>query len=171
MDHAAPMTVENAVRVLRSRPECAELVRDAYLGTDVVESARRFEASGEFAEVCRILESFLPAAAVLDIGAGVGIASYAFVRAGGLTGGLLVRGARGSRAGQAPSGHDRRARASPESPCARPARRGCHGSSQITDHALVRSWNSSASHCRVRAGAEAGRRVPGMSRTCGERRP
>src|SRR5437763_7708574 len=82
MDHAAPMTVENAVRVLRSRPECAELVRDAYLGTDVVESARRFEASGEFAEVCRILESFLPAAAVLDIGAGVGIASYAFVRAG-----------------------------------------------------------------------------------------
>jgi SAM-dependent methyltransferase len=75
-------TTEEAVLQLRSDPAQADLVRDAYLGRDVVDSARRFAASGEFAEVLRLLGGKLPGRTVLDLGAGVGIASLAFAAAG-----------------------------------------------------------------------------------------
>jgi len=76
------MTTEEAVLQLRRDPSCADLVRDAYLGRDVAESARRFSESGEFAEVRRILGRKLAGASVLDLGAGIGMASLAFAAAG-----------------------------------------------------------------------------------------
>jgi SAM-dependent methyltransferase len=76
------MTTEEAVLQLRRDPAFADLVRDAYLGRDVDDSAQRFAASGEFAEVRRVLGRKLSGATVLDLGAGVGIASLAFAGAG-----------------------------------------------------------------------------------------
>ena len=78
----ALMTTDQAIRRLRADPQFADLVRDAYLGRDVADSARRFLESGEWAEVKRILRPRLEAAAVLDLGAGTGIASLAFAAAG-----------------------------------------------------------------------------------------
>ena len=76
------MTTEEAILQLRRDPSLADLVRDAYLGRDVVESARRFSESGEFAEVHRILGRKLAGATVLDLGAGIGMASLAFAAGG-----------------------------------------------------------------------------------------
>jgi SAM-dependent methyltransferase len=76
------MTLDEAVRYLRARPDYAGLVRDAYLGADVLDSAARFEASGEFSEVKRLLEGRIDGATVLDLGAGTGIASRAFAEQG-----------------------------------------------------------------------------------------
>jgi SAM-dependent methyltransferase len=77
------MTLDEAIRYMRSRPEYADVVRQTYLGEDVLESAERFTASGEFQEVRRLLRpDRLQGAAVVDLGAGIGIASYAFARHG-----------------------------------------------------------------------------------------
>ena len=76
------MTTDEAIRTLRADPTYENLVRDAYLGPDAMDSARRFAASGEFAEVRRLLGARLSGATILDIGAGVGIASWAFAKAG-----------------------------------------------------------------------------------------
>jgi SAM-dependent methyltransferase len=76
------MTIDEAIRQLRSEPKFAELVRDAYLGRDVSASAQRFEGSGEFREVLSILGDRVQNATVVDIGAGTGIASLAFLSAG-----------------------------------------------------------------------------------------
>ncbi len=76
------LTTDEAIRQLRADPNCADLVRDAYIGRDVANSARRFGESGEFAEVRRILGKSVAGATVLDLGAGCGIASLAFVRSG-----------------------------------------------------------------------------------------
>jgi len=74
-------SMDEAVYILRSDPTCAALVRDAYLGSDVQEAARRFADSSEFRELVRVVG---PSAggAVLDVGAGRGIASFAFAEAG-----------------------------------------------------------------------------------------
>ena len=76
------MTTEAAVLHLRESPTWGGLVRDAYLGADLYEAATRFHASGEFAEVQRLLAPHLAGGTVLDLGAGTGIASYAFARSG-----------------------------------------------------------------------------------------
>lgn len=76
------MNTEEAVLTLRQDPRFADLVRDAYLGPDVPGNAERFLASGEFAALLGILGERLRGAAVLDVGAGTGIASYAFARSG-----------------------------------------------------------------------------------------
>jgi SAM-dependent methyltransferase len=76
------MTTEEAVLELRRDPQFQDLVRDAYLGPDVLRNAERFLASGEFAALLRILAGRVRGAAVLDVGAGTGIASYAFARSG-----------------------------------------------------------------------------------------
>jgi 2-polyprenyl-3-methyl-5-hydroxy-6-metoxy-1,4-benzoquinol methylase len=78
----ASMTVEQAVLRLRADPSQAALVRDAYLGADVREAAERFLASGEFSAVRALLGGRLRGLRVLDLGAGAGIASYAFARSG-----------------------------------------------------------------------------------------
>lgn len=79
---AGSLSIDEAIRHLRSDPGSAELVRDAYLGRDVGESARRFLASGEFRELRAVLGPALDGATVLDIGAGTGIASFAFASSG-----------------------------------------------------------------------------------------
>jgi len=76
------ITVDEAVRRLRADPAYAGLVRDAYLGRDVRDSACRFAESAEWAEVLRRLDGRIDAATVVDLGAGIGIASVAFAGAG-----------------------------------------------------------------------------------------
>lgn len=76
------MTVDEAIRTLRASPEHVNLVRDAYLGRDVQDSAERFQSSAEFQAVRVLLQGKLDGALVLDIGAGTGIASYAMLAAG-----------------------------------------------------------------------------------------
>lgn len=75
------MSVEDAVRFFQSSPEFADLVRDAYFDDDVRLAARRFAESGEFLETLR-WASLSARGDVLDLGAGRGIASYAFAHAG-----------------------------------------------------------------------------------------
>ena len=76
------MTTEQAVLHLRNDPRWARAMRDSYLDEDASAAARRFEASGEFAAVRTLLGEWLPGATVLDLGAGTGIATRAFSRAG-----------------------------------------------------------------------------------------
>jgi SAM-dependent methyltransferase len=76
------LSVHDAVLRLRADPASAAVVRDAYLGEDVKEASERFLRSGEFRELSARLARWLPGARVLDVGAGTGIASYAFAQAG-----------------------------------------------------------------------------------------
>jgi SAM-dependent methyltransferase len=75
------MTVDEAILALRSDPAQAGLVRDAYFGPDALDSGRRFLASGEFRCLLEILGG-VGGLAVLDLGAGNGMASYALKRSG-----------------------------------------------------------------------------------------
>ena len=79
---AGPLTPEEAVRRLRSDPSQADVVRDSYLEASPVEAARRFAGSGEFAEVMRLVGDRVRGGVVVDLGAGRGIASYAFADSG-----------------------------------------------------------------------------------------
>jgi SAM-dependent methyltransferase len=76
------MSLDDAVTLMRERPEFATLVHNAYLGPDLADSARRFASSGEFAAVRAILGDKINGAHVLDLGAGIGMASAAFLGAG-----------------------------------------------------------------------------------------
>jgi SAM-dependent methyltransferase len=76
------MTIDEAVRQLRRDPDCADLVRDAYLGRDVADSQRRFAASAEFAAAIDLLGGSVRGRTVVDLGAGTGIAAAAFRAAG-----------------------------------------------------------------------------------------
>lgn len=75
-------SVDDAIHLLRADPASSDLVRDAYLGRDVRESAARFLASAEFAAVGALLGDRLHGAELLDVGAGTGIASAAFLASG-----------------------------------------------------------------------------------------
>ncbi len=75
------LTWEQAVLSLRSDPQRQALVRDAYYDDPVLDAARRFADSEEFAATLSLLGQWLPGVA-LEIGAGRGIASYAFARVG-----------------------------------------------------------------------------------------
>jgi SAM-dependent methyltransferase len=75
-------SLDEAIRTLRRDPQYADLVRDAYLGEDVKNSAERYLASAEFAEVQALLNGQIRERTILDLGAGTGIASYAFARSG-----------------------------------------------------------------------------------------
>ena len=80
---ATPMDMshDDAIRFLREDPRYADVVRDNYLGPDVKEAADRFRSSAEFGAVASLLGD-LQGARVVDIGAGNGMASYAFARSG-----------------------------------------------------------------------------------------
>lgn len=85
MDASPPrprFTLDEAVRWMRAQPDCAAVVRDAYLGPDLEDSARRFAASGEFAAVRTLLGDRIRGAQALDLGAGTGIAGRALLDAG-----------------------------------------------------------------------------------------
>lgn len=58
--------------------------RDSYIDGDLVGSAKRFESSEEFAAVLDVLKKYGngKGQTVLDLGAGTGIAAYAFARKG-----------------------------------------------------------------------------------------
>ncbi len=76
------MKLDDAIRQMRRDPAYTGVVRDAYLGEDVQASAERFAGSAEFATALALLGDHVTGARVLDLGAGVGIASYALLRAG-----------------------------------------------------------------------------------------
>ena len=74
-----PSSWENAVVWLRNQPDCASLVHGAYYDDPLLEAAERYRNSEEWFSI----RNFLPKnGKVLDVGAGRGIASYAFARDG-----------------------------------------------------------------------------------------
>lgn len=75
------ITWEAAVQSLRERPDQQELVRACYYDEPVVEAVRRYASSEEWLAVVDIIGPWIPGRA-LDIGAGNGISSYAFAKAG-----------------------------------------------------------------------------------------
>jgi SAM-dependent methyltransferase len=75
------MTTEEAIEHRRAEPEYDLLIREAYLGADTVEASDRFRESAEFEESGRLLGGFA-GRAVLDLGAGTGIASLALSKSG-----------------------------------------------------------------------------------------
>jgi SAM-dependent methyltransferase len=76
------MTLDESILWMRSQPAFAAVVRDAYLGPDLEASARRFFESGEFAATRAVIGARCIEACVLDLGAGTGIASRAWLSAG-----------------------------------------------------------------------------------------
>lgn len=72
---------EEAVCRLRSDPEQQQLVRHCYYDDPIEKAAERFALSEEWQAIARLLDGKIPSA-VLDIGAGRGIASYAFASHG-----------------------------------------------------------------------------------------
>lgn len=76
------MTTAAAVSALRNDARYADLIHDSYLDADVRAAAERFLKSAEFREVCALLGDGIRGGAILDLGAGTGIASYAFARSG-----------------------------------------------------------------------------------------
>jgi SAM-dependent methyltransferase len=76
------LTTEEAILQLRRDPKWAGLIRDSYLEPNVFESAERFLSSAEFLEVQRLIGTCLLQGRVLDLGAGNGIASWAFAESG-----------------------------------------------------------------------------------------
>ena len=75
-------TAADAIRTLRARPEMAPLIEDSYLDTDSVGYWERFHGSAEFAAVRRLIARDPAGLRVLDLGAGVGMAAFAFARSG-----------------------------------------------------------------------------------------
>jgi SAM-dependent methyltransferase len=75
------MDVEKAIARLRADPSAQELVTYAYYDADARTAASRFAESEEFAEVLQWTGS-VHDKTVLDAGAGRGIATMAFLRAG-----------------------------------------------------------------------------------------
>lgn len=74
------MTWEESVEWLRNQPDQQELVKGAFYDDPLLEAAERYANSSEWMAIC----TFLPSqkGAVLDIGAGRGIASFAFAKNG-----------------------------------------------------------------------------------------
>lgn len=73
-------TWEAAVCWLREQPAQHELVLAAYYDDPLLRAAQRYESSGEWTEISRLVPE--GSTRVLDVGAGRGIASYAFAKAG-----------------------------------------------------------------------------------------
>jgi SAM-dependent methyltransferase len=76
------LTLDQAVRHMRSRPQYRDVVRDAYLGSNVEDSYLRFVTSAEWSEVKTQLGDAIRNSVVVDLGAGTGLASRAFIDAG-----------------------------------------------------------------------------------------
>jgi protein-L-isoaspartate O-methyltransferase len=78
---AKMLTWEEAVQSLRNQPDQKELVQYCYYDDPLESAAERFAQSEEWFAVTQLLKQKIPGQ-VLDIGAGRGISSYAFAKAG-----------------------------------------------------------------------------------------
>jgi ubiquinone/menaquinone biosynthesis C-methylase UbiE len=76
------MSFEQAVLLLRTKPDVEKLLYDSFLDSDLEGGGRRFLASEEFEEVLAIAGRHVRGGVVVDIGAGTGIASFAFAKSG-----------------------------------------------------------------------------------------
>ena len=80
--NSAPrMTSEEAVLQMRSKPELAALVEACYFDDPIFCAAKRFAISNEWNAIKKIL-SPINGSVVLEVGAGRGMASFAFEKAG-----------------------------------------------------------------------------------------
>jgi protein-L-isoaspartate O-methyltransferase len=75
------LTWEESVQSLRNQPEQKELVQYCYYDDPLESAAERFAQSEEWIAVTQLLKQKI-LGQVLDIGAGRGISSYAFAKAG-----------------------------------------------------------------------------------------
>lgn len=74
---------EEAVCYIRTLPEYKDLIINSYLDEDSVQAADRYFRSEEWREILNVLRAAgVDKGSVLDLGAGNGIASYAFAKAG-----------------------------------------------------------------------------------------
>lgn len=79
------LTTEQAIVQLRADPDIRDQIIRAYLDEDVRAAAARFILSEEWRETCRWIEfagANIDGAAIIDLGAGTGIVSFAFAQAG-----------------------------------------------------------------------------------------
>lgn len=74
--------IDDAVKFLRTKSAYEELVTYSYLDENVLVAAERFYQSSEFVEVVNLLKCKIDGGTILDLGAGNGIASYAFSKYG-----------------------------------------------------------------------------------------
>lgn len=81
MNQSTPKSVEDAILELRRQPYQESMIRDAYLLADVSDEAKRFADSAEFAAVISLIGGVI-GKRVVDLGAGTGIASWAFATRG-----------------------------------------------------------------------------------------
>jgi ubiquinone/menaquinone biosynthesis C-methylase UbiE len=79
--NAKLMTWEEAVQWLRNQSEQQELVQHCYYDDPLESAAERFSQSEEWTALIQLLKPKIPGK-VLDIGAGRGISSFAFAKAG-----------------------------------------------------------------------------------------
>lgn len=75
------LTYEEAVKWLRANPAQQKLVYYCYYDDPLQSAAERFSNSEEWKAINDLLRKYIPGK-VLDVGAGRGIASYAFAKAG-----------------------------------------------------------------------------------------
>jgi ubiquinone/menaquinone biosynthesis C-methylase UbiE len=78
---AKQMTWEEAVQWLKSQSDRQELVKACYYDEPLINAAQRYANSEEWQAINEIAKPWMPCR-VLDLGAGNGIASYAFAIAG-----------------------------------------------------------------------------------------
>ncbi len=79
------MNWEQTILEVRANPNYKDLVREAYLGSDLEQNVKRFSASAEFQETIKELSALvgdLKGLKMLDIGAGNGISTIAFALQG-----------------------------------------------------------------------------------------
>jgi ubiquinone/menaquinone biosynthesis C-methylase UbiE len=77
------MTWDETIAYIRSQPQYAQLVRDAYFDTDLLGNVERFAATPEYAETLRLLAQYAPKGkSLLDIGCGNGMSAINFARSG-----------------------------------------------------------------------------------------
>ena len=79
------MTTDDAIKELLRDPAMTEQMRDGYFTRGAREEAEAFAASAEFAATLQLLGGRVRGGVVADVGAGRGLASFAFLRAGAAT--------------------------------------------------------------------------------------
>jgi 2-polyprenyl-3-methyl-5-hydroxy-6-metoxy-1,4-benzoquinol methylase len=73
------MTWEETIIMINNDSNYNELVRDAYISTDIIDNVERFRKSSEFKETLKLIRMFSPNGKnILDIGCGNGISAVSF---------------------------------------------------------------------------------------------